>query len=147
MPTNLYGPEDNFDLESSHVMPALIRKFHEAKVNGEPSVTVWGSGKPLREFLHVDDCAAACLYLMDHYDGEDIVNIGVGEDLSIADLAALVKQVVGYEGEIIYDASKPDGTPRKLVDVTRINGLGWRAGISLEDGVRGTYEWFVKNVA
>ena len=147
MPTNLYGPEDNFDLESSHVMPALIRKFHEAKVNGEPSVTVWGSGKPLREFLHVDDCAAACLYLMDHYDGEDIVNIGVGEDLSIADLAALVKQVVGYEGEIIYDASKPDGTPRKLVDVTRINGLGWRAGISLEDGVRETYEWFVKNVA
>ena len=147
MPTNLYGPEDNFDLESSHVMPALIRKFHEAKVNGEPSVTVWGSGKPLREFLHVDDCAAACLYLMDHYDGEDIVNIGVGEDLSIADLAALVKQVVGYEGEIIYEASKPDGTPRKLVDVTRINGLGWRAGISLEDGVRETYEWFVKNVA
>ena len=147
MPTNLYGPEDNFDLESSHVMPALIRKFHEAKVNEEPSVTVWGSGKPLREFLHVDDCAAACLYLMDHYDGEEIVNIGVGEDLTIAELADLVKRVVGYQGEIIYDASKPDGTPRKLVDVTRINGLGWRAGISLEDGVRETYEWFVKNVA
>jgi GDP-L-fucose synthase len=145
MPTNLYGPEDNFDLESSHVMPALIRKFHEAKVNAEPTVTVWGSGKPLREFLHVDDCAAACLYLMDHYDGEDIVNIGVGEDLSIAGLAALVKRVVGYEGGIVYDASKPDGTPRKLVDVSRINGLGWRAAISLEDGVRGTYRWFLEN--
>ena len=145
MPTNLYGPEDNFDLESSHVMPALIRKFHEAKVNAEPTVTVWGSGKPLREFLHVDDCAAACLYLMDHYEGEDIVNIGVGEDLSIAGLAALVKRVVGYEGEIVYDASKPDGTPRKLVDVSRINGLGWRAAISLEDGVRETYRWFLEN--
>jgi GDP-L-fucose synthase len=145
MPTNLYGPEDNFDLESSHVMPALIRKFHEAKVNAEPTVTVWGSGKPLREFLHVDDCAAACLYLMDHYDGEDIVKIGVGEDLSIAGLAALVKRVVGYEGEIVYDASKPDGTPRKLVDVSRINGLGWRAAISLEDGVRETYRWFLEN--
>jgi len=147
MPTNLYGPEDNFDLESSHVMPALIRKFHEAKVNDEPTVMVWGSGKPLREFLHVDDCAAACVYLMEHYDGEEIVNIGVGGDLSIAELAALVKKVVGYEGEIVYDASKPDGTPRKLVDVTRINGLGWRAGITLEEGVRGTYEWFVENVA
>jgi GDP-L-fucose synthase len=147
MPTNLYGPEDNFDLESSHVMPALIRKFHEAKVNDEPTVTVWGSGKPLREFLHVDDCAAACVYLMEHYDGEEIVNIGVGGDLSIAELAALVKKVVGYEGEIVYDASKPDGTPRKLVDVTRINGLGWRAGITLEEGVRGTYEWFVESVA
>ena len=147
MPTNLYGPEDNFDLESSHVMPALIRKFHEAMVNDEPTVTVWGSGKPLREFLHVDDCAAACLYLMNNYDDEEIVNIGVGGDLSIAELAALVKKVVGYEGEIVYDASKPDGTPRKLVDVTRINGLGWRAGITLEEGVRGTYEWFVENVA
>jgi GDP-L-fucose synthase len=147
MPTNLYGPEDNFDLESSHVMPALIRKFHEAKVNGEPTVAVWGSGRPLREFLHVDDCAAASLYLMEHYDGEEIVNIGVGEDLSIADLADLVKKVVGYEGEIVYDASKPDGTPRKLVDVTRINGLGWKAGIPLDQGVRSTYEWFLENEA
>ena len=147
MPTNLYGPEDNFDLESSHVMPALIRKFHEAKINRAPSVTVWGTGKPLREFLHVDDCAAACLFLMQHYDGEEIVNIGVGEDLSIAELAELVSKVVGFAGKIIYDSGKPDGTPRKLVDVTRINGLGWRAGIPLEVGVRTTYEWFLAHVA
>jgi GDP-L-fucose synthase len=145
MPTNLYGPEDNFDLESSHVMPALIRKFHEAKVNGEPTVTVWGSGKPQREFMHVDDCAGACLHLMENYDGEDIVNIGVGEDLSIAALADLVRRVVGYAGEIVYDAGKPDGTPRKLVDVSRIHGLGWRAEIPLEDGVRSTYQWFLAN--
>jgi GDP-L-fucose synthase len=145
MPTNLYGPEDNFDLESSHVMPALIRKFHEAKVNGEPTVTLWGSGKPQREFMHVDDCAGACLYLMENYDGEDIVNIGVGEDLSIAALADLVRRVVGYAGEIVYDAGKPDGTPRKLVDVSRIHRLGWRAEIPLEDGVRSTYQWFLAN--
>ena len=143
MPTNLYGPEDNFDLESSHVMPALIRKFHEAKINQAPAVTVWGTGKPLREFLHVDDCAAACLFLMQHYDGEEIVNIGVGKDLSIAELAELVSKVVGFTGKIVYDADKPDGTPRKLVDVTRINGLGWRAGIPLEAGIRMTYEWFL----
>jgi GDP-L-fucose synthase len=147
MPTNLYGPEDNFDLESSHVMPALIRKFHEARINRAPSVTVWGTGKPLREFLHVDDCAAACLFLMQHYGGEGIVNIGVGEDLSIAELAELVSKVVGFTGKIVYDAGKPDGTPRKLVDVTRINGLGWRAGIPLEAGVRTTYEWFLENEA
>ena len=147
MPTNLYGPEDNFDLESSHVMPALIRKFHEAKINRASSVTVWGTGKPLREFLHVDDCAAACLFLMQHYDGEEIVNIGVGEDLSIAELAELVSKVVGFAGKIIYDSGKPDGTPRKLVDVTRINGLGWRAGIPLEAGIRMTYEWFLENQA
>ena len=147
MPTNLYGPEDNFDLESSHVMPALIRKFHEAKINRAPAVTVWGTGKPLREFLHVDDCAAACLFLMQHYDGEEIVNIGVGEDLSIAELAELVSKVVGFTGKIVYDAGKPDGTPRKLVDVTRINGLGWRAGIPLEAGIRMTYEWFLENEA
>ena len=143
MPTNLYGPEDNFDLETSHVMPALLRKFHEAKLADAPTVTVWGSGKPRREFLHVDDCAAACLYLMAHYDGEEIVNIGVGEDLTIAELASTVKKVVGYPGEIVYDASKPDGTPRKLVDTTKINGLGWRAGIPLEAGIRSTYEWFL----
>ncbi len=145
MPTNLYGPEDNFDLESSHVMPALIRKFHEARVASAPSVTVWGSGKPLREFLHVDDCAAACLFLMQNYEGEDIVNIGVGEDITIARLAEIVGEVVGYEGEIVYDSSKPDGTPRKLVDVSRINGLGWRASIGLEDGIRRTYQWYLEN--
>jgi len=147
MPTNLYGPEDNFDLESSHVMPALIRKFHEAKINRATAVTVWGTGKPLREFLHVDDCAAACLFLMQHYDGEEIVNIGVGEDLSIAELAELVSKVVGFTGKIVYDSGKPDGTPRKLVDVTRINGLGWRAGIPLETGIRMTYGWFLENEA
>lgn len=147
MPTNLYGPGDNFDLETSHVMPALIRKFHDARINRLPAVTVWGTGKPLREFLHVDDCADACLYLMQHYDGADIVNIGVGSDLSIGELAALVKQVVGYQGEIRYDTSKPDGTPRKLVDVTRINGLGWRARIPLADGVASTYQWFLDHVA
>jgi GDP-L-fucose synthase len=145
MPTNLYGPEDNFDLESSHVMPALIRKFHEAKVANAPTVTVWGSGRPLREFLHVDDCASACLFLMQNYEGEDIVNIGVGEDITIARLAEIVGAVVGYEGEIVYDSSKPDGTPRKLVDVTRINGLGWCASIGLEDGVRSTYQWYLEN--
>ena len=145
MPTNLYGPEDNFDLESSHVMPALIRKFHEARVANAPTVTVWGSGRPLREFLHVDDCASACLFLMQNYEGEDIVNIGVGEDITIARLAEIVGEVVGYEGEIVYDSSKPDGTPRKLVDVTRINGLGWCASIGLEDGVRSTYQWYLEN--
>jgi GDP-L-fucose synthase len=147
MPTNLYGPEDNFDLDSSHVLPALIRKFHEARINRAPSVTVWGTGKPLREFLHVDDCAAACLFLMQHYDSEEIVNIGVGADLSIAELAELIKKIVGFEGGIVYDSGKPDGTPRKLVDVSRINGLGWRAGIPLEAGIRMTYEWFQEHVA
>ena len=147
MPTNLYGPEDNFDLESSHVMPALIRKFHEAKAANAPTVTVWGSGKPLREFLHVDDCAEACLYLMEHYAGEEIVNIGVGEDISIADLAGMVGEVVGYQGEIVYDASKPDGTPRKLVDTSKINGLGWQAGIPLREGIKSTYQWFLDNEA
>ncbi len=147
MPTNLYGPEDNFDLESSHVMPALIRKFHEARISRAPTVTVWGTGTPLREFLHVDDCAAACLFLMQNYDGEEIVNIGVGEDLSIAELAELISRVVGFTGKIVYDPGKPDGTPRKLVDVSRINGLGWRAAIPLEAGVRTTYEWFLEHVA
>jgi GDP-L-fucose synthase len=147
MPTNLYGPGDNFDLESSHVLPALIRKFHEAKVRRAPAVTVWGTGTPLREFLHVDDCAAACLFLMNNYDGEEIVNIGVGKDLTIADLAERVRQVVGYDGRIVYDTSRPDGTPRKLVDVSKINGLGWSAGISLETGIRTTYAWFLEHVA
>ena len=147
MPTNLYGPEDNYDLETSHVMPALIRKFHEAKQKGEPSVSVWGSGKPMREFLHVDDCADACLFLMQHYDGEEIVNIGVGGDLPIAEVAGLVKEVIGFEGEIVYDSSKPDGTPRKLVDTSKINGLGWHARIPLEDGIRDAYQWFLDNEA
>jgi GDP-L-fucose synthase len=147
MPTNLYGPEDNFDLESSHVLPALIRKFHEAKINGASAVTVWGTGRPLREFLHVDDCAAACLFLMQNYDGEEIINIGVGEDLSISELAELVKDVVGFEGKIMFDTDKPDGTPRKLVDVSRINALGWRAAIPLEAGIRSTYAWFLEHVA
>ena len=145
MPTNLYGPGDNFDLEKSHVLPALVRKFHEAKQAKSASVTLWGTGKALREFLHVDDLAEACLFLLNRYDGEQIVNIGVGKDLSIGELAELVKSVVGFEGSIEYDASKPDGTPRKLVDVSKINGLGWRAAIELEDGVRDTYNWFLEN--
>lgn len=146
MPTNLYGPEDNFDLEKSHVLPALIRKFHEAKKNASPEVVIWGTGAPLREFLHVDDCAAACLFLMENYSGEEIVNIGVGSDISIRGLAELVKNVVEYDGKIRLDASKPDGTPRKLVDVSRINALGWNAGIALEDGVRDTYHWYLQNI-
>ncbi len=140
MPTNLYGPGDNFDPAGSHVLPALIRKFHEAKVAGAPEVVVWGSGAPRREFCHVDDCAEACLRLMEVYDEAEIVNIGVGEDLTIAELAALVARVVGYGGAIVYDRSRPDGTPRKLVDVSRIHALGWRARIPLEQGIRETYE-------
>ncbi len=146
MPTNLYGPGDNFDLETSHVLPALIRKFHEAKLGGNPSVTLWGTGKPLREFLHVDDMADACVFLLQHYDEPEIVNIGVGEDLSIAALADIVREVVGFQGAIVYDASKPDGTPRKLVDTKKINGLGWRAKIGLRAGVEQTYRWFLDNV-
>ena len=145
MPTNLYGPSDNFDLNTSHVLPALIRKFHEAKLNGSPSVTVWGSGKPLREFLHVDDLADACLFLLENYDEPDIINIGVGEDLSIAELAGLVRGIVGFEGKIEYDASKPDGTPRKLVDTARINALGWKPRIGLREGIEATYRWFLDN--
>lgn len=146
MPTNLYGPGDNFDLNNSHVLPALMRKFHEAKINNEPSVTVWGSGTPKREFLHVDDCAAACIHLLESYDNTDEwVNIGVGEDISIANLAGLVKEVVGYSGDIVYDSSKPDGTPRKLVDVTRINNSGWSAKIALKEGVASTYQWYLEN--
>ena len=145
MPTNLYGPFDNFDLSSSHVMPALIRKFHDAEMARAATVTVWGSGTPLREFLHVDDCAEACLFLMQHYDAAEIVNIGVGEDLSILALAELIKRVVEFKGGLEFDRSKPDGTPRKLVDTTKINTLGWRTRIDLEAGVRETYEWFKGN--
>ncbi|HEX6998519.1 MAG TPA: GDP-L-fucose synthase [Gammaproteobacteria bacterium] len=142
MPTNLYGPGDNFDLETSHVLPALIRKFHEAKERHAPSVTVWGSGTPRREFLHVDDLADAALFLMERYDSPEIINVGVGEDVSIAELAELVRRIVGYEGTLEFDRSKPDGTPRKLLDVSRITALGWRPRIGLEEGIRSTYEWY-----
>jgi GDP-L-fucose synthase len=145
MPTNLYGPNDNFDLETSHVLPALIRKFHEAKVNDEEEVVIWGTGKPRREFLHVDDLADSLLYLMNNYSGDQFVNVGVGKDISILELAELIKDIVGFDGEIINDLSKPDGTPRKLLDVTRLNDLGWEAQISLEEGIKDTYQWFKKN--
>jgi GDP-L-fucose synthase len=140
MPTNLFGPNDNYDLKTSHVLPALIRKFHEGKLSNQPSVTIWGTGSPLREFLHVDELATALVFLMNNYDEELFVNIGTGEDLSIRDLAYLVKEVVGYEGEIVFDSSKPDGTPRKLMDVSRINTLGWKSKLSLRDGIAMTYE-------
>ena len=196
MPTNLYGPGDNFDLETSHVLPALIRKFHDGKVRAanlnedrgwrseatasnnklnevrrlrsdakspdlhpasnlrpptsdlgpqadDNSVVIWGTGTPKREFLYVDDLADACVYLMDHYDGSEIVNIGVGEDISIGDLASLVREIVGFQGEIVYDTSKPDGTPRKLLDVSKLNSLGWKARTSLRDGIKETYEWYL----
>jgi GDP-L-fucose synthase len=142
MPTNLYGPGDNFDLQNSHVLPALIRRFHEAKVRGDETVTVWGSGTPRREFLHVDDLADAVLYLLHAYDAEPIVNIGWGEDVTIRDLAQLVMSVVGYTGRVVFDATKPDGTPRKLLDVARLAELGWRPRIALKDGIEGTYSWF-----
>ena len=145
MPTNLYGPNDNFDLITSHVLPALIRKFHEAKLAAAPTVTIWGTGKPLREFLHVDDLADACLFLMQTYDSPDIVNVGAGKDITIADLAALVGSVVGYGGKLVFDTSKPDGTPRKLLDVSRMAALGWTPRISLRDGLATTYRWFLDN--
>jgi GDP-L-fucose synthase len=145
MPTNLYGPNDNFDLETSHVLPALIRKFHEAKINDEDEVVIWGTGKPRREFLHVDDLADALLFLMNNYNGDQFVNVGVGKDISILELAELIKDIVGFEGEIVNDLSKPDGTPRKLLDVTRLNDLGWEAQISLEEGIKDTYQWFKEN--
>lgn len=146
MPTNLYGPNDNFDLSSSHVMPALLRKFHEAKASNVPEVVVWGSGTPLREFLHVDDCAEACVFLMREYSGDQHVNIGMGSDLSIADLARLIKSVVGYEGQIVFDRTKPDGTPRKLVDTSFINDLGWRPRIALQVGIESTYDYFLREL-
>lgn len=145
MPTNLYGPGDNFDLESSHVLPALIRKFHEAKLAGAPSVTLWGTGAPLREFLHVDDLAGAAVFLIRNYSGEQIVNVGSGEEISIADLARLVADVVGFKGEIVYDNSKPDGTPRKLMDSSRLRSLGWKPAIKLSQGIRRTYHWLLES--
>ena len=142
MPTNLYGPEDNFDLESSHVLPALIRKVHEAHHGGAEDVVIWGSGKPLREFLHVDDCASACLFLMDNYSEAQTVNVGTGEEISIIELANVIARVVGFSGKMRFDDTKPDGTPRKLVDVGKLRGLGWRHSIALEEGIRTTYDWF-----
>jgi GDP-L-fucose synthase len=146
MPTNLYGPGDNYDLQNSHVLPALIRKFHEAKESGAANVTVWGTGSPKREFLHADDLAEAAIYLMNTYDDSDIVNVGVGEDVSIKELAEIVKKVVGFQGELVFDTSKPDGTPRKLLDVSRLHKLGWKAKISLEDGIRSTYATYLETL-
>jgi GDP-L-fucose synthase len=147
MPTNLYGPGDNFDLQNSHVLPALIRRFHEAKVRGDKSVTVWGTGTPRREFLHVDDLADAILYLLQSYDAEPMVNIGWGQDVTIRDLAEIILSVIGYRGTLIFDAGKPDGAPRKLLDVSRITDLGWQPRISLRDGIERTYAWFTEHIA
>ena len=147
MPCNLYGINDNFSLENSHVLPALMRKFHEAKVKNEPTVTVWGSGKPLREFLNVDDLADACLYLMDHYSGNEFFNVGSGKEITILELAEMVKKVTGYQGKIVMDSSKPDGTPRKLTDISRLKAMGWKPKSDLEEGLKQTYEWYKTNKA
>ena len=147
MPTNLYGPSDNFDLDSSHVLPAMIRKFDDARQRGDDHVTLWGTGTPRREFLHVDDLARACLYVMEHYEGEAFLNVGVGEDVSIRELAAMVQEVVGFNGRIDWDASKPDGTPRKLLDVSKLHALGWQASIPLRAGVVATYQWYLRHLA
>ena len=146
MPTNLYGPHDNFDLETSHVLPALIRKFHEAKASGAESVDVWGSGTPRREFLHVDDLADACAYLMQNHSSDEIINVGWGKDITIAELAETVRDVVGFEGEIVFDRGKPDGTPRKLMDTSRLTALGWQPTIALDAGVANTYDWYRSHI-
>jgi GDP-L-fucose synthase len=145
MPTNLYGPGDNFDLANSHVLPALIRKFHEARLRADPHVVMWGTGSPRREFLHVDDMADASVFLTETYDGEDIINVGVGEDIRIRDLAELVRDITGYQGDVVNDSSKPDGTPRKLLDVSRLHALGWQAKIPLREGIASTYQWFLEH--
>lgn len=145
MPTNLYGPNDNFDLEGSHVLPAMIRKFHEAKIKNEQSVTLWGSGTPLREFLYVEDMADACVYLLENYDGLEHVNIGTGVEISIKELANTIQKIVGFEGEIIWNADMPDGTPRKLTNVDRLHGLGWKHKVDLEEGIQLSYEWFLNH--
>ena len=145
MPTNLYGPNDNFDLETSHVLAALLRKAHEAKTRKNSELIVWGSGKPRREFLHVDDLASACVLLLEQYDSPEIINVGFGEDISIRELAELICDVVGFDGELTWDASKPDGTPRKLLDVTKLQALGWKPSIRLRNGISQTYEWFLAN--
>jgi len=147
MPTNLYGPNDNFDLETSHVLAALLRKAHEAKTRNDRKLVVWGTGKPRREFLHVDDLAAVCLLLLEKYDSPEIINVGCGEDISIGELAELICQVVGFDGQLAWDTTKPDGTPRKLLDVSKIRALGWRPAITLRDGIKGTYDWFAANFA
>ena len=147
MPTNLYGPGDNFALENSHVLPALMRRFHDAKLEGSPEVVIWGTGTPMREFLHVDDLASAAVFLMEHYSDEQIVNVGTGTDVSIRQLAELMRYVVGFNGGLSFDPSKPDGTPRKLLDVSRLATLGWRSRVSLSEGLRGTYGWFRENLA
>ncbi|WP_448320636.1 GDP-L-fucose synthase family protein [Streptomyces sp. CO7] len=147
MPTNLYGPGDNFDLETSHVLPALVRRFHEARESGADHVTLWGSGSPRREFLHVDDLASACVRLLETYDGDEPVNVGCGEDLTIRALAETVAEVTGFSGEIRWDTTKPDGTPRKLLDVSRLNGLGWKPSIALRDGIAATYRWWLSEGA
>src|SRR5438094_8102909 len=147
MPTNLYGPNDNFDLETSHVLAALLRKAHEAKTHNDRKLIVWGTGKPRREFLHVDDLAAACLLLLEKYDSPEIINVGCGEDISIRELAELICEVVGFDGQLAWDTTKPDGTPRKLLDVSKIRALGWRPAITLRDGIKGTYDWFAANFA
>jgi GDP-L-fucose synthase len=147
MPTNLYGPNDNFDLETSHVLAALLRKAHEAKTRNDRNLVVWGTGKPRREFLHVDDLASACLLLLEKYDSPEIINVGCGEDISIRELAELICDVVGFDGELTWDTTKPDGTPRKLLDVTKISALGWKPAITLRDGIKRTYDWFVANFA
>jgi GDP-L-fucose synthase len=146
MPTNLYGPGDNFDLQNSHVLPALIRRFHDAKIRGDESVTVWGTGSPRREFLHVDDLADAVLYFLQTYDAEPIVNIGWGDDVTVRELAEIILSVVGYSGSLIFDKTKPDGTPRKLLDTTRLTSLGWRPRITLKAGIETTYSWFKEHV-
>lgn len=145
MPTNLYGPNDNFDLLSSHVLPALLRKAHEAKKRGDREMLVWGSGQPRREFLHVDDLAAACVFLLEKYDSAEIINVGCGEDISIRELAELICEVVGFQGDLTWDTTKPDGTPRKLLDVSKLHGLGWHHTIGLREGIAKTYEWFLQN--
>ena len=147
MPTNLYGPNDHYDLKNSHVLPALIRKIHEAKLNNESFVTIWGTGEPKREFLHVDDVADACVFLMENYDDPGLVNVGSGKDLTILELTKLISEIAGYTGGIHRDLSKPDGTPRKLMDVSKINAMGWKARISLEDGIRMVYEEYQKKLA
>lgn len=145
MPTNLYGPGDNFHLENSHVLPALIRRFHEAKLKNRDEVVLWGTGTPRREFLYVDDLARACIFLLEHYDSPETINVGVGEDISIRELGELVAEIVGYTGEITQDLSKPDGTPRKLLDISRLTALGWKPSVSLREGIESTYRWFLEN--
>ena len=147
MPTNLYGTNDNFDLNSSHVLPALLRKFHEAKINNTKEVVIWGTGAPKREFLHVDDLAEACIFLMENYNDSKFVNVGTGQEITIANLAQLIKKIVGYEGELIFDTSKPDGMYRKVLDLTKLHSIGWKHSINLSEGIKRTYNWYLENVS